>query len=61
MRWFVIILLISLAGLLFAAGALARHVWLQHRNASTSPDSGPDAGPSVLPGQAEEGDNEAER
>jgi hypothetical protein len=31
MRWLLIGLLVSLGTLLLAAGALARHIWLQHK------------------------------
>lgn len=31
MRWLLIVLLVSLAGLLFAAAGVAYHVWKQHR------------------------------
>lgn len=31
MRWLMIGLLVSLGALLFAAGGVARHVWLQRR------------------------------
>lgn len=44
MRWLVIGLLVSLGMLLFAAGALARHIWLQRkklrRDARVSRDAG---------------------
>lgn len=32
MRWLLIGLLVSLGALLFAAAALARHIWLHRRN-----------------------------
>jgi hypothetical protein len=34
MRWLMIVLLLSLTGMLFAAGGLVRHVWLQRRRAA---------------------------
>lgn len=37
MRWLMIGLLVSLAGLLFAAGGLARHVWLHRAQVKDEP------------------------
>jgi len=34
-------LLVSLGALLFAAGALARHIWLQRASLRSNPDAGP--------------------
>ncbi|MGA2169538.1 MAG: hypothetical protein ABSG62_15110 [Terracidiphilus sp.] len=41
MRWLMIGLLVSLGALLFAAGALARHIWLQRASLRSNPDAGP--------------------
>jgi uncharacterized membrane protein len=41
MRWLLIVLLVSLAALLFAAAALARHIWIRHKphaSSKASPD-----------------------
>jgi uncharacterized membrane protein len=43
MRWLMIGLLVSLAGLLFAAAAVARHIWLRRK----SPDDGTPAAPGA--------------
>jgi cytochrome c biogenesis protein ResB len=55
MRWLMVVLIVSLVGLLIAAAALARHIWLQHARArplpeavsGKAPGSGPAAGTDV--------------
>jgi hypothetical protein len=56
MRWLLLILLISLLGLLFAALGLARHIWRQRarRGSKASPVTAKSSG------QAEEADVETE-
>jgi hypothetical protein len=51
-----IALLVSLAGLLFAAAGVARHIWLQRSQLKHKPPGGP--GPRLEP--AEETDVESE-
>ncbi|MGA2674565.1 MAG: hypothetical protein ABSE99_15200 [Terracidiphilus sp.] len=41
MRWLLIGLLVSLGALLFAAAALARHIWLQRAKLGFKPSAGP--------------------
>jgi len=41
MRWMMIVLLASLAGLLLAAAGVARHIWLQRSQLRSNPDAGP--------------------
>jgi hypothetical protein len=45
MRWLLILLLVSLAGLLIAAAGLARHIWLHHKRQQ----AGGEASPAVEP------------
>jgi hypothetical protein len=60
MRWLVIALLVSLAGLLFAAAAAARHIWLHRAKSRSHSDAA--AGPPIgtAPGPPEEIDAETE-
>ncbi|MGA2569730.1 MAG: hypothetical protein ABSF23_04360 [Terracidiphilus sp.] len=51
MRWLVIVLLVSLGALLFAAAGVARHIWL-HRARLRKLQT-------AAPGLAEESDQEA--
>jgi hypothetical protein len=44
MRWLILILLVSLAGLLFAAAGLARHIWVQHKRGEKEASVGVQAG-----------------
>jgi uncharacterized iron-regulated membrane protein len=48
MRWLLLILLISLLGLLFAALGLARHIWRQRTRSreKTSPGAAKAVGPT---------------
>ncbi len=48
MRWLVVVLLVSLGALLFAAAGVARHIWLRRGK--------PRREPSVAIGPAEESD-----
>jgi UPF0716 family protein affecting phage T7 exclusion len=43
MRWLLILLLVSLAGLLIAAAGLARHIWLHHKRQQTGGEASPGA------------------
>ena len=43
MRWLVIFLLVSLAGLLVAAGGMAYHIGMKHRELRHGPTEGLDA------------------
>ena len=44
MRWMMIVLLASLAGLLLAAAGVARHIWLQRSQLRSDPGAGTKAG-----------------
>jgi len=44
MRWMMIVLLASLAGLLLAAAGVARHIWLQRSRLRSNPEAGPGLG-----------------
>ena len=52
MRWLMVVLLVSLGALLFAAAGVARHIWLQRGN--------PQSEPPVAIEPAEESDLESE-
>jgi cytochrome c biogenesis protein ResB len=52
MRWLMIGLLVSLVGLLFAAAAVARHIWLRRKS--------PEDGAPVEPSAAKDADVELE-
>ncbi len=41
MRWLMIVLLVSVAGLLLAAAGVARHIWLQRSRLHSNPEAGP--------------------
>jgi hypothetical protein len=41
MRWLMIALLASVAGLLLVAAGVARHIWLQRARLSSNPAAGP--------------------
>jgi len=41
MRWLVIALLVSVAGLLLAAAGVARHIWMQQSRLHSNPEAGP--------------------
>jgi hypothetical protein len=56
MRWLLIGLLVSLGALLYAAAALARHIWLQRANFGFKPP----AGAAPPPNPAREADTETE-
>jgi len=43
MLWLMIGLLVSLGALLFVAGALTRHIWLQRKKLRNEPAASPEA------------------
>jgi hypothetical protein len=49
MRWLMVILIVSLIGLLIAAAALARYIWLQHARARSIPEAGSGKAPDPDP------------
>ncbi len=59
MRWLLIVLLVSLAALLIAAAAMARHIWLHHARIRSKPSA--EAGQTLdsASGPAEETDAES--
>jgi hypothetical protein len=62
MRWLMIALLVSLAGLLLAAAGVARHIWLRRSRLHSNPDAGPvpKAPASAAFGPVEDVDQETE-
>ena len=54
MRWLVIGLLVSLGVLLFAAGALTRHIWLHRKKLQHEPQAQLDARDNDLGGEPEQ-------
>jgi hypothetical protein len=59
MRWLLIALLVSLAGLLIAAAGMARHIWLQRTLIRSKPSAEVGNALDSASGEAEE--NKAER
>ncbi len=49
MRWLMVCLLVSLVALLWAAGAMARHIWIRHAELKREPPSRVDAAPGADP------------
>jgi hypothetical protein len=58
MRWLMMVLIVSLIGLLIAAAALARHIWLHHARTRPLPEAG--SGKAPGPGSAAGTDVETE-
>jgi len=60
MRWLMMVFLVSLGVLLFAAAGVAHHIWLQRAKLRRKPPAG--AGPALDPARdpAEETDQELE-
>jgi hypothetical protein len=51
MRWLMMVLIVSLIGLLIAAAALARHIWLQHARTRPLPEAGSGKAPGTDPAE----------
>lgn len=58
MRWLLMVLIVSLIGLLIAAAAMARHIWLHHARTRALPKAG--SGKAPGPDSAAESDVETE-